>query len=189
MVGYEEEPVPGNIMLEAFQKMYDLVGFNVWSAHSVQTDAEHSYAFITQPTVFGVTDIYFLAGYYGLMEVVVDQVKRLTHQRAHTLRNKKINAEVIIKAIGTAPSFKIDKWLGLKELIGFWVNGDPLFSVSCNGMFVEARNFGSFSSGPGFAPQVKLLTYFIDYPDDFALCKHALPKQVAGARPAYVPTS
>merc|ERR1719221_1313073 len=116
MVGYEEEPVPGNIMLEAFQKMYDLVGFNVWSAHSVQTDAEHSYAFITQPTVFGVTDVYFLAGYYGLMEVVVDEIKRLTHQTAHTKKN--ITCECILKAIGTKPSFKVDKFLGIKELVG-----------------------------------------------------------------------
>lgn len=25
-----------------------------------------------------VTDVYFLAGYYGLMEVLVDEIKRLT---------------------------------------------------------------------------------------------------------------
>mmetsp|Transcript_64778 Transcript_64778/g.163076 ORF Transcript_64778/g.163076 Transcript_64778/m.163076 type:complete len:647 (-) Transcript_64778:49-1989(-) len=188
MVAHLDVPVPGNIMLEAFQKIYDLVGFDVWSAHSVKTDANRSFAHISQKTVFGVTDIYFLAGYYGLMEVVVDEVKRLTHHCAHTKKGKKIECEVILKAVGTVPSFKIDKMLGLKELHGIWVNNDPLRPVACNGMFVEARNFGSFSSGPGFASTVAAITWFVDYPDDFEVIRGQLPINKASDRPAYVPS-
>eukprot|EP00971_Amphidinium_carterae_P183478 3641802-Amphidinium_carterae.1 len=44
-----------------WEEMYDLVGFDVWTAHSVQTDAKHSYAQVNSKTVFGVTDVYFLA--------------------------------------------------------------------------------------------------------------------------------
>merc|ERR1719188_214199 len=124
MCGQCEIPVPGNVLLDVFQVMYDLVGFDVWTAHSVQTDEKHSFAQITQRTVFGVTDVYFLAGYYGLMEVVVDEIKRLTRQCAHTKKMKKIECEAIIKAIGTSPSFKVDKFLGIKELVGIWINND-----------------------------------------------------------------
>lgn len=137
--------------------------------------------------MFGVTDIYFLAGYYGLMEVIVDEIKRLTNGVAHTKKNKKIECECILKAIGTAPSFKVDKYLGIKEIVGIWVNGDPFRPVSCNGMFVQARNFGSFSSGPGFAPAVKMMTYFLENPMDWYAVKDALPHNPPSDRPAYVP--
>merc|ERR1719353_2252181 len=112
--------------------MYDLVDWNVWTAHSVKTDAKHSFAYIEQKTVFGVTDIYFLAGYYGLMEVIVDEIKRLSRHCAHCLKSgRKINnVEAIVKAVGTLPDAKIDKLLNLKELVGNWVNGDPLMPVS-----------------------------------------------------------
>lgn len=189
LVGSAEMPVSGAILLEIMQKMYDLVGFDVWTAHSVKTDANRTFAHISQKTVFGVTDVYFLAGYYGLMEVVVDEIKRLSHHCAHTKKGRTINCEVLIKAVGTVPSFQIDKMLGLKELVGIWCNGDCLRPVVCNAMFVEARNFGSFSSGPGFATFVYVINWFLDYPADFELCRPGLPKYRAGERPAYVPAA
>merc|ERR550525_181516 len=100
---------------------------------------------------------------------------------------KKIECECIIKAIGTSPSFKIDKIFGIKELVGLWINNDPLRPISCNGMFVQARNFGSFSSGPGFVGIVKMMTWFINYPDDWLRVSASLPRNPPGERPAYVP--
>jgi len=187
MVGSLEVPMPGPIMLDAMQVMYDLVGFDVWSAYSVKTDAKRSFAHVSQKTVFGVTDVYFLAGYYGLMDVVVDEIKRLTNGCAQTKKGKKIKCDVIVKAVGTVPDFAIDKMLGLKEMVGIWCNGDPRRPVACNGMFVEARNFGSFSSGPGFGPLAKFHQWFIDYPEDFDVVKDTLPKKKSGEMPCYVP--
>ncbi|CAE8640506.1 unnamed protein product, partial [Polarella glacialis] len=137
LVGQSEVPIPGTVVMEMFQKMYDLVGFDAWSAFSVKTDAKRSFCHISQKTVFGVTDVYFLAGYYGLMEVVVDEIKRLTHHCVHTKKGRKIEAQVLVKAVGTVPSFQMDKMLGCKELVGVWCNGDCLRPVGCNGMFVE----------------------------------------------------
>mmetsp|Transcript_14804 Transcript_14804/g.34893 ORF Transcript_14804/g.34893 Transcript_14804/m.34893 type:complete len:656 (-) Transcript_14804:80-2047(-) len=187
MVGYLETPVPGNILLDVFQEMYDLVGFDVWTAHSVQTDAKHSFAQINSKTVFGVTDVYFLAGYYGLMEVIVDGVKRLSKGTVHLKGGRKLEVEMIVKACGTNGSYKIDRMLGLKELVGYWVNEDPFMPVSCNGMFVQARNFGSFSSGPGFAGQIPPLLWFLEYPDDFEPLRGNLPRRKPDARPGYCP--
>eukprot|EP00933_Yihiella_yeosuensis_P058411 TRINITY_DN5887_c0_g5_i1.p1 TRINITY_DN5887_c0_g5~~TRINITY_DN5887_c0_g5_i1.p1 ORF type:complete len:627 (+),score=105.47 TRINITY_DN5887_c0_g5_i1:85-1965(+) len=189
LVGQSEVPVPGTIIMEVFQKMYDLVGWDVWSAHSVKTDANRTFAHVSQKTVFGVTDVYFLAGYYGLMEVVVDEIKRLTHHCAHLKKGRKIECEVIVKAVGTLPDFQMDKMLGVKELVGVWANGDPLRPIGCNGMFVEARNFGSFSSGPAFATTVVMFNWFIDYPDDFEIVRGMMPKKKAGEAPCYVPSA
>lgn len=189
MVGYSEVPMPGTVVLEAMKKIYDLVGFDPWDAHCVKTDAKRTFAHLSQRTVFGVTDVYFLAGYYGLMEVVEDEIKRLGPNKAYTKKGKELECEVVLKAIGTVPDFAIDKMLGLKELVGMWVNGDPLRPCSCNAMYVEARNFGSFSSGPAFAGAVVACTYFIDYPGDFDAVREQLPINKPGERPGYVPTS
>jgi hypothetical protein len=167
--------------------MYDLVGFDPWSAFSVQTNENRTYAQITQPTIFGVTDIYFLAGYYGLMEVVVDDIKRLTRHTVVTKKNSKITCEVVVKATGTGPSRKRDKELGIKEVVGQWVNGDQLRPVSLGVKGVQAQNFASFSVGPGFAPQIKQFGWFLDYPSDWELVKDKLPRHAADEKfPAYV---
>eukprot|EP00435_Cladocopium_sp_Y103_P036004 s809_g9.t1 len=190
LVGYLEMPVPGTILLEGMQKMYDLVGFDCWSAHSVKTDEKRTFAHISQKTAFGVTDVYFLAGYYGLMEVMVDEIKRLTNGCAQTKKGKKIKCQVILKAVGVVPDPQIDKMLGLKELVGLWVNGDPLRPVCCNGMFVEAQNFGSFASGPPFAQLARAIRWFVDYPSDFEVIRPILPKlKSTPEKPAYVPSA
>jgi len=187
MVGYMDSPVPGNILLDIFQEMYNLVGFDVWTSHSVSTDAKHTYAQIHSKTVFGVTDVYFLAGYYGLMEVIVDGVKRLSKGTVHLKGGRKLEVEMIVKACGTNGSFKIDRMLGLKELVGYWVNEDCFMPVSCNGMFVQARNFGSFSSGPGHAGALPPMLWYLDHPDDFEPLRGQLPARKADTRPAYCP--
>lgn len=189
MVGLAPVPIPGNVMLEAFEPMYKLADFDVWSAHSVKTDAKRSFAHISQKTVFGVTDIYFLAAYYGIMEIVVDEIKRLTPGVAHTKKGKKIPCDVIVKAVGTVPCFSIDKMLGLKALHGLWVNGDPLRPCVCNAMYVEARNFSSFSSGPAYASMAPAINWFVDYPEDWNAVKDMMPVNKPGERPGYVPSA
>lgn len=186
LVGSQPAAIPATVLLEAFSKMYTLVGFDVWSAHSVHTDAKRSFAQISQKTIFGVTDIYFLAGYYGIMTCVVDEIKRLSSGVIHTKKGKKIKAEVFIKAIGTKPSFKIDKQLGIKEVVGAWINGDPQRFVSLGAKGVQAKNFGSFSVGPGFAPTVQMCNWFLDWPEDWAAVHDKLPRNKAGEWPAYV---
>mmetsp|Transcript_25571 Transcript_25571/g.80315 ORF Transcript_25571/g.80315 Transcript_25571/m.80315 type:complete len:654 (+) Transcript_25571:42-2003(+) len=186
LVGALPRPLPALCLLDAFKRMYDLVGYDVWSCYSVKSDADKTFAQIEQKTIFGVTDIYFLAGYYGLMEVIETEVKRLSHKTAHLKSGNKIHCECFIKAIGTLPSFKVDKEMGLKELVGYWINGDPMRPIMTGTKGVQAKNFGSFSVGPGFAPLMKILNYFIDYPDDWWLVKDKLPTNKAGVWPCFV---
>jgi hypothetical protein len=186
LVSVMDRPLPAQILVDALQKMYNLVGFDCWTAHSVQADATKKNCMIVQKTIFGVTDIYFLAGYFGLMECVVSEIKRITDHCVHTKNYLKIQCEVIIKAIGTRPSFKVDRQFGIKEVVGSWINGDPHRWVNLGMKGVQAKNFGSFSVGPGFAPMMKMASYFIDYPDDWAMVADSLPRNKAGQWPAYV---
>lgn len=187
LVSHNIAPAPATVILDSFQRMFNLVGYNVWDNDSVTTDKNRSFAFINQGTIFGVTDVYFLAGYYGLMEVTVDEVKRLTFNTVHTKNlSKKIECECIIKAIGTHPSFKIAKQLGLKYVTGFWANGDPLRPVNMGTKNVAAQNYGSFSINPSLAPHIKLSNWFIDHPADYDLIKADLPRKDNWKWPCYV---
>lgn len=184
---YTVRPVPGTVLVDFFQIMYDLVGFDVWSAHSVHTDAKRSFAHFEGKTIFGVNDVYFLAEYYGLMEVVVDEIERCGEHCVYTKKDQRIDCEVIIKAIGTIPDPTIDRMLGLKEVVGLWVNGDPFRSVNTPALYLNARNFSSFSNGPAFAVDAIIIDYFLDYPDDFEDIREHLPKHSkSDVLPAYV---
>jgi len=187
LVSHQESPAPGTVILDSFQRMFDLVGYNVWENEAVTTDKNRTFAHISQKTIFGVTDVYFLAGYYGLMEVVVDEIKRLSYQTVHTKNlNRKIECEAIIKAIGTHPSFKIAKQLSIKHCLGPFCNSDPLRFIMLGSKSVSAQNYGSFSINPALAPNIKVCNWFIDYPDDFDKIKDDLPKQENWKWPCYI---
>lgn len=180
--------LPAVLLLDCFKVMYSLVGYDPWTSPSVTTDAKRTSALINQRTIFGVTDIYFLAGYYGLMEVIVSEMEHLTHHTAHLKSGEKVPCECIVKAIGTKPSFRTSKQMGIKEIVGTWINGDPLRPIALSPKGVYARNFGTFSFGPGIAMNMVLLPWFVDFPQDFELVKddRAMPRSKDGEWPAFV---
>eukprot|EP00421_Protoceratium_reticulatum_P003890 CAMPEP_0168368614 /NCGR_PEP_ID=MMETSP0228-20121227/6341_1 /TAXON_ID=133427 /ORGANISM="Protoceratium reticulatum, Strain CCCM 535 (=CCMP 1889)" /LENGTH=303 /DNA_ID=CAMNT_0008381465 /DNA_START=24 /DNA_END=931 /DNA_ORIENTATION=- len=146
------------------------------TAYSVQTDSKRSRCRVDQGTMFGVTDVYFVAGYYGLMDVVVGDVKRLSHHCMHLKTGKQVNCQAILKTVGVRGDPELDRILGLKEMVGFWVNGDQLFPAVSNTLFVQASNFGGFSIGPGLAGECENLLWFIDFPQDFEMIRDLMPK-------------
>lgn len=186
LVSSQEFPVPGNILLKGFQVMYDLIGFDVWSHPGVQTDKNRSMAFISQETTFGVTDIYFLAFAYGLVEVYVDEVEKLSHHCAHTKKGEQIECQVIMKCLGSDCDPDMDEVYGLTELKGYWVNGEPLCALMTMAHGVQAKNYGSFSVGPFFAGACTTLLYFLDYPEELLPMLPNIPGHKASAEgPAY----
>jgi len=165
-VSSQEMPLPGHLLLKSFQHMYDLVGYDVWSHPSVQTDKNRSMALIKQNTTFGVTDIYFLACAYGFAEVIEDEVESLSHHCVHTVKGKQLTCQVILKCMGSESDPSFDEVMGLKEMKGYWVNGEPLCASLTMASGVQAKNFASFSVGPFFAGAVTAINYIIDYPGD-----------------------
>uniref|UniRef100_A0A7S4Q910 FAD/NAD(P)-binding domain-containing protein n=1 Tax=Alexandrium monilatum TaxID=311494 RepID=A0A7S4Q910_9DINO len=169
-------PIPGPVMMEALCDAYKLLEWDPWTAYSVTTDAKRSKCRIDQGTMFGVTDVYFAAGYYGLMDIVIGDVKKLSFQCIQLKNGKKIQCEVILKTVGVRGDYQTDKILGLKELVGYWVNGDQLFPAITNSLFVQASNFAGFSIGPGLAGSVEQILWFVDFPMDFEMIRGTLPR-------------
>merc|ERR1719469_254164 len=94
----------------------------------------------------------------------------------HLRTLKKITCKAILKTVGVRGDYEMDKILGLKELVGYWVNGDKLMPCITNSLFVMAKNFGGFSIGPGLGPSVTAILWFLDFPMDFEMIKDVLPK-------------
>eukprot|EP00913_Durusdinium_trenchii_P025046 g23510.t1 len=69
-------PVTGAHCLNLLKVAYRLCGYDPWDMHSVSCNAARTNASFAQKTRFGIGDVYFLAAAYGLMEVVVDNIKR-----------------------------------------------------------------------------------------------------------------
>eukprot|EP00408_Alexandrium_pacificum_P025463 CAMPEP_0171187768 /NCGR_PEP_ID=MMETSP0790-20130122/17489_1 /TAXON_ID=2925 /ORGANISM="Alexandrium catenella, Strain OF101" /LENGTH=372 /DNA_ID=CAMNT_0011652835 /DNA_START=82 /DNA_END=1199 /DNA_ORIENTATION=+ len=178
----------GVMLLRAYEPMYRLAGFDPWMAHSVVTDKDRTVARITQKTVFGVTDVYFLALYYGRAEVVIDEIKRLSHQLAVLKKGRKLRCEVILKVVGISADPRTDAILGVQELVGFWAQGDALRPCCCNGLGVNAQNFVTFSVGPAIAGNCTTVHHFLVYPGDLDPVRDGLPRHRASEKgPAYVP--
>lgn len=188
LVSRSPVPIPGQVVVDAFQVMYGLTGFDVWKHPAVSTNAERSHAVVTQSTTFGVTDIYFLAQYYGVCEIVEDEIATLSHRCAHLKSGNTIDCGVILKCLGSHGDPDFDDLIGLKQLVGFWANGDPLLPLLCVSKGIQARNFAGFSLGPAYAGQIIVNHWFIDYPETFSMVRDSLPKKkrAAGEECAYI---
>lgn len=169
-------PIPGPVMMDMLCDMYKLVNWDPWTCYAVTTDAKHSFCRIDQGTMFGVTDVYFVAGYFGLMTCVIGDVKKLTYQTMHLKTGKKVSAQVLLKTVGVRGNYEVDRMMGLKELLGYYVNGDPMRPCITNSLFVQASNFAGFSIGPGLAGSCEQILWFVDYPDDFEIVRGMLPR-------------
>lgn len=123
--------------------------FDPWEMHSVSCNASRTTASIAQRTRFGIGDVYFLAAAYGLMEVVVDNIKRCSTKTVHLESGRKLTADVILKCIGMTPDVTVDKVVKAKFMRGLWINGDPR-RVSCaDADGIYASNFSATTIGPG----------------------------------------
>merc|ERR1719436_1279203 len=64
------------MVLHEFKPMYDLLGWNAWNFFSVTSNPERTIASIKQYTRWGISDVFFLAIYFGKAEVMQGEVKR-----------------------------------------------------------------------------------------------------------------
>jgi len=177
MVSGAAFPIPGKVVVDSMQVMYKLAGVDVWEHPVVSTNADKSSTILTQSTTFGVTDIYFLARHYGLCEVVVGEIEKLSKRKIHVNTGRELECDVIMKCLGSSADPNFDDMMCLEELNGWWLNGDPLLPVVAPAKGVQAKNFAGFSLAPGYAGQVIANLYFLDYPERFGPVKDWLPKQ------------
>eukprot|EP00439_Symbiodinium_sp_Y106_P045570 s466_g5.t2 len=167
MVSGAAVPIPGPFIVEAFQKIHPVVNAN----------ADRSSAVLTQTTTFGVTDIYFLACYYKVCEVIQGEIDKLSKGKVHLKDGKELECNVVMKCLGSHGATDFDDIIGFKFYQGWWVNGEPLLPCMAPAKGVQAKNFAGFSLAPGYAGQIIINRYFIDHPEKFLGVRDWLPKQ------------
>lgn len=141
--------------------------FNPWTCHSVYANSSRTHATIMQKTRFGIGDVYFLAQAYGLLDIIVDEVKRCTYHTLHLEGGGKIECDVVLKCTGCLGDWKVDKLMRIKEMRGLYVNGD--FRRACSGEAdgINAAQFAATTAGPGYYSMTKQVIHFWDVPNDW----------------------
>jgi hypothetical protein len=184
--------------LNFMKPMYDLLGWDVWTYYAVNANEKRTTCMITQKARFGIGDIYFLSQYMGKLEVIEEKggIKKLSKSTVHLDSGRKIeNVGVILKLLGFIGEMENDRLMKIKEMEGFWVNGDPRRYLVAEPVSVMASNMGGTSLSPGALDWAYTGLYFVNYPVDFVTGAQAmgmLPKHGADMsdegtpRPAYV---
>lgn len=193
MCNQSGQPVPASLFLNMSKPMYDLVGFEPWEYHSVQSNTARTTCQIIQKARFGIGDVYFMAISWGKLEVIEDPigVKRLGPLSLHNGNGRVIDVDVILKLLGFVGNPENDRLLRIKEMVGFWVNDDPKRYLVAEPISVMATNFGGTSFSPGAIAWANQGMWFIHHPKDFynkILPTGFMPRHKADGddRPAYV---
>mmetsp|Transcript_12349 Transcript_12349/g.28995 ORF Transcript_12349/g.28995 Transcript_12349/m.28995 type:complete len:733 (+) Transcript_12349:83-2281(+) len=185
------------VFLKWMEPMYKMANFDVWDYYAVQANADRTRCQIIQKARFGIGDIYFLSIYMGKLEVIVDTggVKRLTKHCVHLSNGRKIECRGILKLLGLLGELDNDRLMGIKELVGFWVNGDCRRYLVAEPVSVMATSMGGTSFSPGAWSWSNQGIYMLFYPWEFynamtngvPLPRHEADMSDPGTpRPAYV---
>lgn len=176
-------PVNGPLVLESCMPMYDLLPNrdNPWDFHSVFPSKDRSTAVIRQPSRFGIGDLYFIAAYFGKAEVHIDSVKRMKHQQLLLESGRKVDVQHVVKCFGYGPDPTVDKVLGIKEMLGYFINSDHRRWCACEFTGIDAGKFGGTSFSPAAIMNSEFWLYFLNYPKDFdvVMTQAGLPRRKA----------
>lgn len=190
-------PLSNARFMQMMEPMYKIAGLDPWGYHSVSTNVARTNVQITQKARFGIGDVYFLTLYMGKCELIVDEgaVKRLSRHTVHLCNGRKLDCKGVLKLLGLVGEMDIDRLLKIKEMLGFWVNGDPRMYVVAEPVSVMCTQMGGTSMSPGAYSWSIQGLYFFDYPRDLidgAMGQGMLPKHKSDTtddktpRPCYV---
>jgi len=122
-INQSNPPITAAQTLDMLRVTYKYLDYDPWNMHSVTANKTHTHASVNQKTRFGIGDVYFLSAAYGLMEIVVDNIKRCTHRTVHLETGRKLeDLDCILKCTGLLPDWTVDRVLRLKYMKGFWPN-------------------------------------------------------------------
>lgn len=190
-------PIKNARYMVVTEHMYNLIELDPWSYHSVAANEKRTTCSITQKARFGIGDIYFLSIYMGKVKICLDKegVKRVSHHCVHLHDGERLECEGILKLLGLVGEMDIDRLMRVKEMVGFWANGDPRRYILAEPLSVMCSNMGGTSFSPGAYVWAIEGVYFQDFPQEFdagPLASGLLPKHTSDLtdehtpRPAYV---
>jgi len=161
-------PPPGAMVMDAMQLMYDLLPDDPWTYYGIMANKDRTTCTIRQKSRFGIGDVYFLAVHYQKAEVVVDGIKRLKPRQILLESGGKLDADHLIKVLGFKGDFSVDKVMGVREMVGYFVNGDFRRWICAEFPGIDAGKFGGTSFSPGGIQNAEFYTWFLNYPKDLA---------------------
>mmetsp|Transcript_127669 Transcript_127669/g.272219 ORF Transcript_127669/g.272219 Transcript_127669/m.272219 type:complete len:637 (+) Transcript_127669:64-1974(+) len=166
-------------MLNAMEPFYNMVGDDPWQFYAVSGSKDHSRARISQKARFPISDVHFLALYYGKAEVVLDAVKRLTSANVVLQSGRKLEVTCMIKALGFMGSEEVDKIMHVEDMIGYWPQADCRRWLYSESPGVDFSRISSTTLSPGAIMMVEVGLHFIKFPKDFGsfIKDSTMPKQ------------
>jgi len=187
-------PLSNPRFMKMMEPMYKFIGLDPWGYHSVQANTQRTTCQIVQKARFGIGDVYFLTIYMGKCELIVDPggVKRVSRHTVHLDSGRKLDCKGLLKLLGLVGEMENDRLLKIKELVGFWVNGDPRVYIVAEPVSVMCSQMGGTSMSPGAYAWSLQGLHFFDYPRDLMDAIGMLPRHKLDTsdektpRPAYV---
>jgi len=192
LINQSHQFISAALTLEAMSPMYDLIGVSQWHYYSVYSNEARTSVNIRQKSRFGIGDVYYLAMYFGMLEHLVDDVKRMSHHKIHLVSGRVLDdVEFMLKLLGFNGEFEHDRLLKIKELYGWWANKDFRRYIVAEPLGVDANNFGGTSFSPGAISWSEQQVHLLNYPQDWVpvMESGSMPVHVADEsidRPAYV---
>jgi len=185
------QPLSAVMLLEAMKPMYDLIPEDPWSYYAVIASKDRTNCTIRQKSRFGITDVFFLAHYFGRAEEVVDEVKRLKDGTVMLERGGCLFVSQLIKCLGFVGDHSVDQIMGIREMLGPFVNRDWRRCIFAESPGLDAGRFAGTSFSPKGAQDAEYVSWFINYPKDLepVFAMESLPlKKVdkKSGRPTYV---
>jgi len=190
------EPTPAAFVLKLFEPMYNVADFgDPFAFYAVTSNTERSKCQVTQSSRFGIGDVTFLAMACGVLEFVVDTLKRCTRRTLHLTSGRRLeDVGVIVKCLGLLGDFEVDRFHDMTAMTGFYCGGDwrRVLFIDATGM--NASNFGTFSTGQGTNSYVNMTKFMFDHPAEYKRAAQdgmldQLPKNRARMeeeKPAYI---
>mmetsp|Transcript_31763 Transcript_31763/g.69504 ORF Transcript_31763/g.69504 Transcript_31763/m.69504 type:complete len:1073 (+) Transcript_31763:60-3278(+) len=142
-------PVSADLLLDMLKPMYKMCKFgDPYSYSSVEDDKGMEASKITQSSSFGIGDVAFLAVAYGRCEIVEDTVKRMTKNCLHLTSGKNLEGVTnVCKALGLVGDFAVDKLHRMKQMVGWYCDGDWRRVCLIDEPGISGSNFIDFSVG------------------------------------------
>jgi len=160
-------PPPAAAVLKWMEQPYKLYGKDPWSYFSITCTDDRKTASIKQYTRWGIGDIFFLAVYYGKVETIEGQIKRMK-KRSAVLNNGRVLTQIdhLVKCLGFDSDFGIDMLMKIQAEIGFWPDGDWRRWICSDQSAIDASRFGGTAIAPYAASAAYWPCHFFEYPDD-----------------------
>jgi hypothetical protein len=166
-INQSNPPISGAQILDMLSIAYKHIDFDPWTMHSVHSNKDRTHATIISKTRFGIGDVYFLGAAYGILEIKVGVIKRLTYQTIHCEDGSKIECHALLKCTGCTGDWRVDKLMKIKEMRGPFINGDVRRVCTGEADGINAAQFTTTTAGPGMYGMIKMVLHFWDVPNDW----------------------